>query len=187
MLLACSLATGVSPMSGAADNALPRIGAAPGFKLTDQNGRSFSLADAKGKVAVVTFIFTTCSETCPLLTAKLVGIQRSLGTDKSKLLIAAITVDPLQDTPDVLRKYAQAHSADPDNFVFLTGSIAQIEDVSRRYAVFRKTREKGNIDHTFLTSLIDRKGVLRVQYIGTRFDPEEFRRDVQALLVERDA
>lgn len=172
-------------MSGAADNALPRIGTAPGFRLTDQNGRSFSLADAKGKVTVVTFIFTTCSETCPLLTAKLVGIQRSLGTEKSKLLIAAITVDPLQDTPAVLKKYAQAHSADPENFVFLTGSIPQIEDVSRRYAVFRKTLEKGSIDHTFLTSLVDRKGVLRVQYIGTRFDPEEFTEDIRSLLKEK--
>jgi len=186
-VLACSLAAGMASLSGAADDALPRIGPAPAFTLTDQDGRRFSLSDAKGKVAIVTFIFTTCSDTCPLLTAKLVGIQRNLGAAGGGLVVAAITVDPLQDTPETLKKYAQAYGADPKAFVFLTGSIPQVESVARRYAVFRKANGKGGLDHTFLTSLIDRKGVLRVQYIGTRFDPDEFRRDVQSLLREPGA
>lgn len=177
----------VSAFSYAGEGALPRIGIAPAFELTNQDGRRFSLSEARGKVAIVTFIFTTCSDTCPLLTAKLIGIHRKLGADKEQVVVAAITVDPLQDTPATLKKYAQAHGADPGSFVFLTGSIPQIEAVSKRYAVFRKTNDKGGMDHTFLTSLVDRKGVLRVQYIGTRFDPDEFKRDVKALLAEPGA
>ena len=187
ILFACGVLPGVISLSGAADSALPRIGVAPAFTLTDQDGRRFSLSDAKGKVAIVTFIFTTCSDTCPLLTAKLVGIQRELGAIGGEVVVAAITVDPLQDTPETLKKYAQAYGADSKAFVFLTGSIPQIESVAKSYAVFRKANNKGGLDHTFLTSLVDRKGVLRVQYIGTRFDPGEFRRDVQSLLQERGA
>lgn len=163
---------------------LPRIGPAPEFALIDQDGKAFSLRDTRGKVAVVTFMFTSCSSTCPLLTAKLVGIQRNLGRDAPNVFFTAITVDPLSDTPATLKKYAQAHSVDPARFAFLTGSLDQIEDVVRRYAVFRKVHPTGDVDHTFLTSLIDRGGTLRVQYLGTRFDPAEFTRDIRSLLEE---
>ena len=167
------------------DIELPRIGPAPEFALVDQDGRAFSLRDTRGKVSVVTFIFTSCSSTCPLLTAKLVGVQRKLRGDAPHVFFTAITVDPLSDTPATLKKYAQDHAVDTANFAFLTGSLQQIEDVARRYAVFRKVQPAGEVDHTFLTSLIDRNGVLRVQYLGTRFDPEEFTRDVRSLIREQ--
>jgi protein SCO1/2 len=189
VLVAALLATLVLSSGALADKpgkdaGLPRIGSAPGFTLIDQDGRRFSLSDVRGRVAVVTFIFTTCSETCPLLTAKLVGVQRKLGGEASKVFFTAITVDPLNDTPATLKKYAQAHSADLASFAFLTGSFEQIEDIARRYAVFRKAQANGSVDHTFLTSLIDQGGTLRVQYLGTRFDPGEFTRDIQSLLKE---
>lgn len=167
------------------DAGLPRIGVAPPFTLVDQDGRRFSLSDVRGRVAVVTFVFTTCSSTCPLLTAKLVGIQRKLGGEVSKVFFTAITLDPMNDTPTALKKYALAHSADLAGFAFLTGSLEQIEDVVRRYAIFRKVQPDGEVDHTFLTSLIDRDGMLRVQYLGTRFDPEEFTRDIRSLIREK--
>lgn len=163
---------------------LPQIGPAPEFTLTNQDGKRFSLSDARGRVAVVTFIFASCRDTCPLLTAKLVAIQRKLGADASKVTVAAITVDPLNDTPAVLKKYAQAYSADPAHFVFLTGSVPEIEDVTRRYGVYHKKQPDGSVDHTFLTSIIDPAGTLRVQYLGVRFDPKEFLGDVRSLLAE---
>jgi protein SCO1 len=164
---------------------LPHIGPAPVFTLVDQDGKSYSLREARGKVAIVTFIFTSCSDTCPILTAKLTGVQRKLGSEASKVVFVAITVDPLNDTPAMLKKYAAAHGIDTESFRFLTGSLGQIDDVSRRYAVFRKNAASGNLEHSFLTSLIDRGGTLRVQYLGTRFDPEEFTRDLRSLLNEK--
>jgi protein SCO1/2 len=178
--LACAATTATG-----ANSELPHIGTAPGFTLIDQDGKTFSLRNTRGRVAVVTFLFTSCSSTCPLLTAKLVSVQRDLGSDSPNVIFAAITVDPLHDTPATLKKYAEAYLADTSHFVFLTGSIEQIEDVSRRYAVFRKAALDGDIEHTFLTSLIDRSGTLRVQYLGTRFDTGEFLQDVRSLLKER--
>src|SRR4051794_13276904 len=60
---------------------LPTVGPAPAFALTDQSGVRVSLADLQGKVLAVTFIYTTCKDTCPLLTAKMAAIQRNLGAD----------------------------------------------------------------------------------------------------------
>jgi len=54
--------------------------------------------------------------------------------------------------------------------------------VTRRYGVFARKTSRGDVDHTFLTSLVDREGVLRVQYMGVRFDPDEMLRDLRSLL-----
>jgi protein SCO1/2 len=178
-LLVCCLS------NAAAAAALPRIGAAPQFTLTDQDSRRFSLQDARGKVTIVTFLFTSCSDTCPALTSKLVSIQRQLGADQRRVHFVGITVDPLNDSPPVLKRYAAAHSADPVRFSFLTGSFDQIADIARRYAVFFKQQPNGGVDHTFLTSIVDQQGTLRVQYLGWRFDPKEFLADIRALLAEQ--
>jgi protein SCO1/2 len=183
-LVALALPCGVFAHNAGKDDRLPKIGPAPEFKLTDQDGKPLALRDLRGKVAVVTFIFTTCSDTCPLLTAKLIGVQKRLGPDRSKVFFTAITVDPLNDTPPVLKKYAQAHSADLSRFSFLTGSLDEIDDVTRRYAVFQKKQASGSVEHTFLTSIVDQTGTLRVQYLGVRFDPKEFLGDLKSLLAE---
>ena len=64
------------------------------------------------------------------------------------------------------------------------GTVVVGREVTRRYGVYASETEDGDVDHTFLTSLIDPDGVLRVQYLGVRFDPEEFRRDLLSLLSE---
>ena len=56
--------------------------------------------------------------------------------------------------------------------------------MTRRYAVYHKKQPNGSVDHTFLTSIIDSAGTLRVQYLGVQFDPQEFLGDVHSLLAE---
>jgi protein SCO1 len=184
VLAALALPCGTFANNPGKDARLPKIGPAPDFTLTNQDGKRVSLNELRGQVTVVTFIFTSCSDTCPLLTAKLVGIQRRLGMDEPKVAFAAITVDPLNDTPPVLKKYAVAHSANLATFSFLTGSFKEIENVTRGYAVYWKKQPGGNVDHTFLTSIVDRNGTLRVQYLGVRFDPKEFQADLKSVLAE---
>jgi len=144
-----------------------------------------SLRDLRGKVVAVTFIYASCTDTCPLLTAKMAALQAKLGPEfGSRVFFASVTVDPERDTPAVLRRYALAHGANPGGWAFLTGSPAEIRDVERRYGVYARKNPAGDVDHTFLTSLIDRNGILRVQYLGVRFDPDELLGDVQSLLRE---
>jgi len=164
---------------------LPMIGLAPPFALTSSNDQRVALADLRGKVLALTFIFTTCSESCPILTATLADIGRALGSDFGpRVAFVAISVDPLNDTPARLRDYAAAHRADVPGWFFLTGKPIDIGEVVRRYGAYAKKMDSGSVDHLFLTSLIDRAGMLRVQYLGTRFDPREMQRDLQLLLRE---
>ena len=168
-----------------AQGRLPTVGAAADFTLTDQAGERVSLADLKGKVLAVTFIYATCTDTCPLLTAKMAMVQRKLGADFGvRVRFISITVEPEVDTPAVLKAYAGKFSADLRGWSFLTGTSAEIQDIVRRYGAFAKRVKPGDVDHIFLTSLVDRNGMLRVQYLGYRFDPAEFHRDLRALLRE---
>jgi protein SCO1/2 len=164
---------------------LPQIAPAPEFALTSQDGTVVKLSDLRGKVVAVTFIYTMCTDTCPVLTPMLSFIQDRLGADfGDKITFVSITVDPDRDTPEVLKEYGEAFGANFTGWFFLTGSPAAIADVAHRYGVFAAKAENGEVDHTFLTSIIDRRGILRVQYLGVRFDPEEFRLDLLSLVKE---
>jgi protein SCO1/2 len=167
---------------------LAKIGPAPEFTLTNTDGGRLSLGDLRGKVVAVTFIYATCTDACPLLTAKMAGMQKRLGRDfGSRVRFVSITVDPERDTSQILAQYARNHGADPAAWAFLTGTPAEIRDVGRRYGIYAKKTERGDVDHTFLTSIVDQRGTLRVQYLGVRFDPDEFLRDVRSLLREAKA
>src|SRR5262245_63814707 len=81
---------------------LSRIGPAPAFSLTAQDGRRLSLNELHGKVVVVTFIYTSCADACPLLTAKMAALQDDLGNEFGpKIFFLSITVDPERDTPEI--------------------------------------------------------------------------------------
>ena len=167
---------------------LSKIGPAPEFTLTTQDAGRLSLRDLRGKVVAVTFIYASCTDTCPLLTAKLAGLQAKLGADFGpRVFFVSVTVDPERDTPGVLKEYARAHGANLAGWAFLTGTPAEILDVEKRYGIFARKNPRGDVDHTFLTSLIDRDGILRVQYLGVRFDPAELLGDVRSLLREAAA
>ena len=164
---------------------LSKIKPAPEFTLTNQDGKRLALKELRGKVLAITFIFASCVDTCPLLTAKLAGIQKRLGSDfGSKVHFVSITVDPERDTPEVLKRYAEAYKANLSGWAFMTGSQAEIREVAKRYGIYYKKTPRGDVDHTFLTSLIDQKGILRVQYMGVKFNPDEMLRDLRSLMRE---
>jgi protein SCO1/2 len=175
-----------APHGVSEEQPLPKIAPAPEFALTSQDGQRIALADLRGKVVAVTFIFTFCSATCPVLTPMMSLVQERLGPDfGTNVAFVSITIDPDRDTSEVLKLYAQMHGANVPGWSFLTGKASVIQDLTRRYGVFTSKTADGDIEHSFLTSIIDRHGTLRVQYIGVRFDPDEFRRDLLSLLRER--
>jgi protein SCO1 len=165
------------------DKRLPVIGPAPPFTLTSQDGKQLALADLRGKVLAVTFIYTGCPDICPLVTQKMVDVQNALGAKfGTKIAFVSITLDPEHDTPAVLKDYAQSWGAKPNGWMFLTGSPAAIRDVTHRYGVYFAKKKDGSVDHTQLTTLVDADGQMRVQYIGWRFNADEFRHDLLSLV-----
>jgi protein SCO1/2 len=186
-LLAALLAATALPVSahgGKDTQRLPVVGRAPDFSLTTHAGSALALSDLRDKVLAVTFIYATCRDSCPVLAAKMVGLQKRLGADFGpRVRFVAITVDPETDTPEVLRGYAEAIGADRAGWSFLTGSPEAIRRVVAEYGGFAR-RAGAGVDHLYITSLVDRAGVMRVQYLGHRFDPEEMLRDIRSLARE---
>jgi protein SCO1 len=173
-------------LSAAGGESLPKIKPAPEFTLTKQDGKRLTLKELRGKTLAITFIFASCADTCPLLTAKMAGIQDRLGPAFGpEVNFLSITVDPERDTPEVLKRYAEGHKANPAGWAFLTGTPAEIRNVAKRYGIYYKKNPRGDVDHTFLTSLVDHNGTLRVQYMGVKFNPDEMLRDIRSLLRER--
>ena len=110
-------------------------------------------------------------------------VQDALGEKfGAKVAFVSITLDPEHDTPEVLKDYAEFWGAKPDGWSFLTGSLEAVREVTRRYGVFFSKKEDGSVEHSQLTTLVDADGQMRVQYLGARFDPEEFRRDLLSLV-----
>lgn len=106
--------------------------AAPTFDLVDQNGRRFTNADLDGKVWVADFIFTNCPTFCPVLTANLLRVQQRLqaeGLLGHHVMLVSFSVDPIADTPPVLRKYADRYGANHDAWRFLTGPYQYLDEV----------------------------------------------------------
>ncbi len=96
------------------------FGTVPDFWLIQRDGRRVTLADLRGKVWVANFIYTHCTDTCPLQSAQMARLQEELKTEPDFRLVS-ITVDPELDTPEVLSEYANRFGADRDRWLFLTG------------------------------------------------------------------
>jgi len=96
------------------------FGTLPNFLFVERSGRTVSLADFWGKVWIANFIYTHCTDTCPLQSARLAALQDDFAGERD-LRFVSITVDPARDTPKVLAKYAARYGADPDRWWFLTG------------------------------------------------------------------
>jgi protein SCO1 len=159
---------------------------APDFTLVNQNGAPFHSDRARGRVTLVTFVFTTCPDVCPLLTAKFAQLQRMLVREQaSDFFLVSITTDPEVDKPEVLKSYAQRYGADLSTWAFLTGDEDKISKVWRSFGVSVKKKGKGLIQHTSLTTLIDRQGVRRINYYGDSWHEKDIFQDIQTLRAER--
>ena len=132
--------------------------------LTDQDGKSRTLADFKGKIVVVFFGYTQCPDVCPTTMAELAQVKKSLGKDGERLQGIFVTVDPERDTPAVLKGYMG--SFDP-SFVALRGSVEQTKDVAKEFKVFfakvpGRTPDSYTMDHTAGSYVFDSNGKLRL-------------------------
>ena len=105
---------------------LPDLGELPAFSLIDQRGRPFGLSDLRGQVWMADFVFTSCSDACPRLTAKMRSLQDRLDQG-GRVGLLSLTVDPERDTPEKLADYARLSGARDDLWRFLTGNPAEVE------------------------------------------------------------
>jgi protein SCO1/2 len=113
--------------------ALPQLGNVGRFQLTDQAGRAVNEGTLRGKVWAAAFFFTRCPTICPRITRRMLDLQHAAAHDKVPLQLVSFSVDPENDTPEVLLAYAKQYGADLGSWRFLTGDLEAI----------RKTSEQG--------------------------------------------
>lgn len=136
---------------------------APDFTLTDQSGQKVSMADQRGKLVLVTFLYTNCPDVCPLITQNLNQALQMLGPERDDVRVLAVSVDPDGDTPEAVDKYAKAHHLLPE-FHYLIGSREELTAVWKDYDVAAVASDPELVDHTAYTMLVDRSGEGRVIY-----------------------
>ncbi|HEX9183580.1 MAG TPA: SCO family protein, partial [Burkholderiales bacterium] len=129
------------------------------FALRDPDGRRVTLADFRGKLVLLYFGYATCPDVCPTDLAQVGLAVRGLGAADAQVQPVFVTLDPLRDTPAVLREYATVFHP---RFVSLTGTEDEVRRVATDYKVFfEKVPLPGGgyaIDHTAYTFLLDREG-----------------------------
>jgi len=183
-------------------NAADDFGAAPAFTLTDQLERPVSSEMFRGKIVVANFIYTSCTDICPLLSTQMQALQERLRQENllgGQVQLLSFSVDPVRDTPAVLRKYAERHKADPDAWRFLTGpeetvkplivdgfhlGVLALPPPTALPGAHTHDAASGGYEvmHSGRFVLIDQQGQIRTYYNGRELDLERVLRDIRGLL-----
>jgi protein SCO1/2 len=151
--------------------------------LTDHNGKPRRLEDFRGKAVVLFFGFTHCPDICPTTLADTAQALKSLGADADKVQVLMVTVDPEQDTPEVLGKYVTAF--DP-RFLGLYGNLEATQRAAKEFKIYfekRKTGDGYSVDHSGQSYVIDPQGRLRLLVRPERI-PSDLAADLKTILHE---
>ena len=146
----------------------PVFGQVADFVLTNQNHQTVTLADLHGRVWVADIIFTRCAGPCPRMTRQMKLIQDALPSE-SRAKLVTLTTDPDFDTPEVMKSYAARFEANPDRWMFLTGTKKAIAalavDSLKLTAIEQKPEDRKDPADLFIHStilvVVDQHGRLR--------------------------
>jgi len=143
---------------------------APAFTLTDQDGRQVSLASLRGKVVLLTFLDPVCTTDCPLIAQEFRQADQVLGAKSRDVELVAIVANPLYHTVAYTRAFdAEQRLTDVPNWLYLTGSLAQLQQAWKNYAIAAQILPGGGmIGHSDVAYVIDARGHTRTEL---DFDP----------------
>lgn len=163
-----------SPFEGAV---IPPGVRAPDFSLRNQDGQRITMAELRGHPVVVTFLYTSCDETCPPQAQQVRGAFDDLGRD---LPFIAIAVDPPRDTRESARHFL-AEQRLAGRLDFVLGSRRELAPLWKGYAV---APQSARSEHQARTVLVDRRGMQRVSFPIDQTTPERIAHDLRVLLAE---
>lgn len=167
------------PDHGTAGSSL--TGPAPTLRLPDDQGGRFDLASRRGEVTLVYFGYTSCPDVCPTTLGELAEVWRHLGPDRDRFRTVFVTLDPVRDTPAVLRGYLANFPPAP---LGLTGPPAAIAEAARAWGITWRPSEGGRfIDHSSVVAVVGPDGRLRLRYGYSQMgDPAAIARDLERVL-----
>jgi protein SCO1/2 len=143
---------------------LPREGQGAEFSYPDTDGKPVTLSSTDGKARLLYFFFASCPDVCPPTTALMSQVQDELKADGvfgDEVEFLSVTIDPKNDTTEVLKEYADRFGADPSGWKFLRGDEQATADLARKYSIDVGKGDDGNFYHMNLIVLLDKKGEIR--------------------------
>jgi protein SCO1/2 len=152
----------------------PPAARAPDFRLRDERGREVTMREYRGRTVLVTFLYSTCEDACPLTAQQIRGALDDLGAE---VPVLAISVDPAGDTPARVRRFLVEQRME-GRMRFLIGSRAALAPVWRGYGI--RPQGKG-FEHTASTVVVDGAGRQRLGYLTAQLTPEALAADLRAL------
>ncbi len=171
--------------SGFAGSVLPASIPPQDVRLRDQDGRVARLSAARGKVAVLTFLYTTCEDTCPIAASQILGALDDLPGGGADVPTFAVSVDPANDTPRLARKFLLGRRL-TGRMRFLLGSTADLAPVWRQYAVQPQGVDPSGkaYEHTARVLLVDKRGRQRIGFPIDQLSPPALAHDIRRLQAE---
>lgn len=149
------------------------------FELPERSGEMFRSADMDGKVWVTTFFFTTCPGPCTRLNERIKYMHNL--PELQDVTWVSITVDPMADTLEVLREYADRFNADPDRWLFCRGDLKYIKRVGRDIMKLPVTWQ----GHNETAVVIDQQGKVRGMYdVTSRMQSKKLEALLKKVLAE---
>ncbi|WP_103109034.1 SCO family protein [Brevibacillus reuszeri] len=149
----------------------------PDVTLETLDGHAFALTPKPGNIRLVELIYTRCPDICPTTTIKMVQLQKRL--QEANLMgngveFLTVTIDPENDTPDVLKYYAKQLGIQPQGWTILRGDEQTTRTVTSSLGFIANKMEDGFISHTSSTYLVDQDNkVMRKFGMGEDFDPDQ--------------
>jgi protein SCO1 len=159
------------------------VTAAPELGLHTWNGKDVRIGDYRGKAVLVTFVYTSCPDICPLIIDNLVRVKERLGPDAKRLEIVSVSVDPKGDTPAAVKRFLTAHRA-LGRVDYLIGSRRQLEAAWARWGIAARANKDhpGLVEHSGVIWGVDPKGRRVTFYPASGFDVADIESDVRNLL-----
>lgn len=164
---------------------------APPIRLTNQFGEEIRLEDLRGRTIILTFLYTSCPDTCPLYLSKIaLGLRAYENVAPDRPAVVVVTVDPDRDTVARLRMFAGQW---PPGWLFLTGSYPRVSPVWNAYGIDVSKRPPAGSDdvahgysviHTAKVVTIDREGLVRSTLTGD-WSPSDLTASLQASSISR--
>lgn len=161
---------------------VPVIAELPAPALMDQDGQAFNRESLEGKLWVTSFIFTHCRATCPRLVAQMTTLQGRLA-DLSNAHFLSVSVDPRNDTPEVIKAYMVQNDLDERSWRFVTGTEEAVEDfvVGGFKVGYGRTQWSTELTHSNSFALVDDQARIRGYYASDEAGLAELERDVRVL------
>jgi len=174
----------VSP-SGFAGAVSPPDARAADFRLRDQDGAVATLAAERGRVTVLTFLYTTCEDTCPVAASQILGALEELGPSAKDVGALAVSVDPANDTAARARSFLLARGL-TGRMRFVLGGEAQLRPVWRAYGIQPQGPDPDaeDYEHSARVVLVDKRGYQRVAFPIDQLTPPALAHDIRRLQAE---